>query len=81
MENLKRYGPCISEHGFATMQKIDNGGWVKFSDIKELLQTDAQRLKAEIAAICDEHDDALSQHLIGNDCSDLFNRLRQLSAV
>lgn len=35
MENLKRYGPCLSKSGFATMQKIDNGGWVKFSNIKE----------------------------------------------
>jgi len=39
MENLKRYGPALSKSGFATMQKIDNGGWVKFSDIKELLAT------------------------------------------
>ena len=36
--NIKRYGPCISEKGFATMHRIDNGDWVKFSDIKELLK-------------------------------------------
>lgn len=39
MENLKRYGPCLNKNGFATLQRLDNGGWVKFSDIKELLQT------------------------------------------
>ena len=39
MENLKRYGPCLSKSGFATMQRIDNGGWVKFSDIKEARPT------------------------------------------
>jgi hypothetical protein len=39
MENLKRYGPSVTENGFGTMQQLDNGGWVKFSDIKELLQT------------------------------------------
>lgn len=39
MENLKRYGPCLSRLGFATMHKLDNGGWVKFSEIKVLLQT------------------------------------------
>jgi len=39
MENLKRYGPSVNDMGFGTMQQLDNGGWVKFSDIKELLQT------------------------------------------
>jgi hypothetical protein len=35
MANLRRYGPTLSKSGFATMQKIDNGGWVKFADIKD----------------------------------------------
>lgn len=52
MENLKRYGPCINKHGFATMQRIDNGGWVKFSDIKGLLQTAHNRQRDEIKPDC-----------------------------
>jgi hypothetical protein len=48
MENLKRYGPSVNKMGFGTMQRLDNGGWVKFSDIKELLQTDNQQLKPEM---------------------------------
>jgi hypothetical protein len=39
MKNLKRYGPCTNGTVFRGMHQIDNGGWVKFSDIKELLQT------------------------------------------
>ena len=51
MENLKRYGPCLSKSGFATMQRIDNGGWVKFSDIKEARPTCAQQPQAKIARL------------------------------
>ena len=39
MEDLKRYGPSTNKMGFGTMQQLDNGGWVKFSEVKELLQT------------------------------------------
>lgn len=39
MENLKRYGPTVTKNGFGTMQRLDNGGWVKFSEVAELLQT------------------------------------------
>jgi hypothetical protein len=54
MENLKRYGPALSESGFATMQKIDNGGWVKFSDIKELLQTSHNSESKYAEQICSQ---------------------------
>ena len=53
MENLKRYGPTVTENGFGTMQQLDNGGWVKFADIKELLQTDAQQPQPEMCLGCE----------------------------
>jgi len=56
MENLTRYKMETCECNDWNCDKIDawpdpEGEWVKFSDIKELLQTDAQQLKAEILPI------------------------------
>lgn len=31
---MKRYGPVLSKDGFATMHRIDNGGWVRFKEEK-----------------------------------------------
>jgi len=52
MANLKRYGPVLSNSGFATMHKICNGGWVKFADIKEFLPTATQQANHEICPTC-----------------------------
>jgi hypothetical protein len=56
------------------------GEWVKFSDIKELLQTDVQQLKSEIAALVVKVD-AIPQRELPLMVVEFIERMRQLSAV
>lgn len=74
MKTFKIYG-----HG-DDCDKKEDGALCYYSDVEPILNS-LQQIKAEIAKICDEHDDAFSQHLIGAECCSLFNRLRQLSAA
>ena len=80
MANLKRYGPCLSKSGFATMQKVDNGGWVKFADTKDLRSsTDVQQLKLAIAALIPG---IVTSFTLGDEKQfiTLTNELRQLTS-
>lgn len=52
MENLKRYDFTFYQTN-CDCHYVDNpnGEWVKFEDVKELLNTDTQQLKVEISEI------------------------------
>ena len=83
MSNLTRY---IMEHGkYSGLSYINEvphptGEWVKFDDIKELLNTDVQQLKAEIAALVVKVD-AIPQRDLPLMVGEFIERMRQLSAV
>jgi septal ring factor EnvC (AmiA/AmiB activator) len=87
MENLTRYyldtSPCYAECGcYSEMSASESGEWVKFSDIKELLQTDVQQLKAEIAALAKRLYTFMDDlDYSGKELSDILAKMRQLSAV
>ena len=47
--------------------------------VVEIVQKKLEEKNIKIASICDEHNEAILQGLIGNECSFLFEQLRQLS--
>ena len=81
MSNLQRYGERPNKFGITQMLPDDYGLYVKFDDVKDLRSsTDAQQLKAEIAA-CANQLQACLDHAGVYYGFEIINKLRQLSAV
>jgi hypothetical protein len=85
MENLTRYEMETCECNDWECDKVDvwpskEGEWVKFSDVKELLQTANQQLKAKISACLDRavYSETGNVYIINGGT---FNKMRQLSAI
>ena len=61
------------------MQKHSLGAFVLFEEAKEASLNNVQQLKAEIAALADEH--SSNAKICGGNYFNLVHKLRQLSAV
>ena len=83
MENLKRYNIMFDANDdcVCTMLVKDNGEYVKFSDIKDILKTSNQHLKAKIRVISDCLEVCQYEKLSAEKYDVIKRNLRELSAV
>jgi hypothetical protein len=52
MSNLKRYGERENKFGISQLLQCDDGEFVKFEDIKELLQTSTSNERVDVCLHC-----------------------------